>query len=119
MLALARFGGNGVPHVFKLKYRLDDQGQVRRNGCAGARCSLTRASFNANGYTTREVYSVGRNDQINVSCNRDSQTNNLKDETVTCAGTNQTRRLTAPVGPARSGEFTADFLMSLCQGGTR
>jgi YD repeat-containing protein len=110
---------NGVPHVFKLKYQLDDQGQVRETDVREPDGSLTRASFNANGYTSSEVYSVGRSNQINVNYNRDSQTNNLKEVTVTCAGTNQTRRLTAPVGPARTGEFETGFLMSLCKGGTR
>jgi hypothetical protein len=104
----------GVPHSFTFKYLVDEKGRIRETHVVQPNHSLRRAKFNANGYTELEVYNEGRPNQINVNYNRDSNTNNLKNVTVTCAGRNQTRRLTAPVGPARSGELETDLLISIC-----
>jgi hypothetical protein len=93
---------------------VDEKGRIRETDVVQPNHRLRRAKFNANGYTEREVYNEGRPNEINVNYNRDSNTNNLKTVTVTCAGRNQTRRLTAPVGPARSGELETDLLISIC-----
>jgi YD repeat-containing protein len=104
----------GTPHPFTFKYLTDKSGSIRETDVIGPNHSLRRAKFNANGYTEREVYNEGRPNQTNVNYNRDSNTNNLKDITVTCAGKNQTRRLKAPVGPAQSGELETQELISIC-----
>jgi YD repeat-containing protein len=104
----------GVPHVFKFKYVVDEHNQMRQTDVREPDGSLRRVKFNANGYTESQTYNVARRNQINVNYDRDLQTNSLKEVTVTCAGKNSTRRLTTPIGPARSGEVEEDILMSLC-----
>jgi YD repeat-containing protein len=109
----------GVPHVFKFKYVVDEHNQVRETDVREPDGSLRRVKFNASGYTESQTYNVARKNQISVNYNRDSQSNNLKEVTVTCGGTNSSRRLTSPIGPARSGEAETDLLVSLCATGRR
>jgi YD repeat-containing protein len=109
----------GVPHVFNFKYVVDEHNQVRETDVREPDGSLRRVKFNASGYTESQTYNVARKNQISVNYNRDSQSNNLKEVTVTCGGTNSSRRLTSPIGPARSGEAETDLLVSLCATGHR
>jgi len=105
---------SGVPHVFSIKYSLDERGKIREADVTEPDNSLTRTKFDANGYTEVKIYHVGQPNQITVSYNRDSKTNNLKDVTVTCAGENRTRRIRTPIGPARSGEGETNSMMAWC-----
>lgn len=81
--------------------------------------TLRRVSFDANGYQTRDTYIPVTGEPLNISFNRDSNTNNLKTITVTCSGKNASRRLTAPIGLARSGEAERNQLVFLCTNQSR
>jgi YD repeat-containing protein len=110
---------NGKPHVFTFKYALTAQGQIRQTEVKEPNGIVRRVMFDANGYQTRDTYMSATREPMSISFNRDSSTNNLKTITVTCSGKNATRRLTAPVGLARSGEAETNQLVSLCRDVTR
>lgn len=76
---------------------------------------MRRVMFDTNGYQTRDTYIPITGEPLSIRFNRDSNTNNLKTITVTCSGKNASRRLTAPVGLARSGEAETNQLVSLCR----
>jgi YD repeat-containing protein len=107
------------PHVFTFKYVVTTQGQIRETEVKEPNGIVRRVMFDANGYQTRDTYISPTHEPMSISFNRDSNTNNLKTITVTCSGKNATRRLTAPVGLARSGEAETNQLVSLCRDVTR
>jgi len=106
---------DGVPHVFRFRFNIDPNGKNRETDVTEPDGSIRRVKFNQNGYTTTDIYRSGRPDQITVTFNRDLQTNNLKDVSVSCKQQDKTVRLTTPIGPARSGELEADYLISACE----
>lgn len=106
---------NGRPHLFTFKYAVAAQGQIRQTDVREPNGTLRRVKFDANGYQSRDTYIPAIGEPLNISFNRDSNTNNLKTVTVTCSGKNASRRLTAPVGLARSGEAETNQLVSLCR----
>lgn len=106
---------NGKPHLFRFKYAVTVQGQIRETEVTEPDGTLRRVKFDANGYQARDTYIPITGEPLSISFNRDSSTNNLKTITVTCSGKNATRRLTAPVGLARSGELAEERLVYLCR----
>ena len=106
---------NRKPHVFTFKYMVTAQGQIRETVVKEPNGTLRRVVFDANGYQTRDTYMPAIGEPLSISFNRDSSTNNLKTISVTCSGKNASRRLTAPVGLARSGEAERNQLLSLCR----
>lgn len=110
---------NGKPHIFTFKYALTAQGQIRQTDVREPNGTLRRVTFDPNGYQTRDTYVPATGEPLSISFNRDSSTNNLKAVTVTCSTKNASRRLSAPVGLARSGEAETNQLVSLCRDVTR
>jgi YD repeat-containing protein len=106
---------NGKPHSFAFKYAITDQGEIRETEVKEPNGTVRRVMFDTNGYQTRDTYIPVTGEPLSIRFNRDSNTNNLKTITVTCSGKNASRRLTAPVGLARSGEAETNQLVSLCR----
>jgi hypothetical protein len=84
-------------------------------GRPGYRHFLSVQEFTCQFGQLSDSYRPVKGEPLNIHFNRDSSTNNLKTITVTCSGRNATRRLTAQVGLARSGEAETNQLVSLCR----